>query len=96
MDSPLELMLSDCNVTATIVATNVQCDCDQEVIVRSLPVGILAEGAAPISFVQNSPTRFTLHYTAAVIVTDTFLVPSRVTQVRTRLGGHLAAQSKVF
>ena len=65
-------------------------------MVPALPTDFLVNGQPPISFVQNSPTRLTLTYTAPVATAQTWVIPNRSANVRTTTGGFVAAATGTF
>lgn len=86
------------NATATnsVASTKWQLDFNNPVNVVALPVDFTVAGVAPISYVQNNPTRITLTYTTPVATGQTWAIGSRSLNVRTPTGGFVAAATGTF
>ena len=82
--------------TASVVATKWQIDFSAAVQVTQLPADFTVNGAAPISYVQNSPTRITLTYAVSVATGQTWVIPAHSLSVRTPTGGFVAAATGTF
>ena len=82
--------------TSAVVATKWQIDFSAAVSVNSLPVDFTVAGAAPVSFVQNTPTRITLTYAVAVATSQAWVIPAHSLNVRTLTGGFVAAATGTF
>ena len=82
--------------TSTLATTKWQIDFSSAVCVVALPVDFTVNGQPPVSFVQNSPTRITLAYTAPVATGQTWAIANRSLNVRTPTGGFVAAATGTF
>jgi hypothetical protein len=80
----------------SIATTKWVIDFNSAVVALALPVDFLVNGQPPISYVQNSPTRITLTYTAPVATAQTWTIPNRSPNVRTPTGGYVAAATGTF
>ena len=82
--------------TNSVVSTKWQMDFNNPVNVVALPVDFTVAGVAPISYVQNTPTRITLTFTTPVATGQSWVIPSRSLNVRTPTGGFVAAATGTF
>ena len=82
--------------TSSVVSTKWQIDFTNPVQVAALPADFLVAGVAPISYVQNTPTRITLSYATPVATGQTWAIPSRSLNVRTPTGGFVASAAGTF
>lgn len=70
-------------------------DTDQPVVVNSVPQWPLSTGELPASFVQVSPTQFTLTYAVGGVATG-ITIPDRSPAVRSNTKGYVAPGSYLF
>ncbi|HVT82107.1 MAG TPA: hypothetical protein VHM90_15800 [Phycisphaerae bacterium] len=95
-DPSLQPLNTNAVATCSVVTNKWQIDLTNPVQIVNLPADFTVNGAAPTSYVQNSPTRITLTYAVNVATGQTWVIPGRSLNVRTPTGGFVAAATGTF